>query len=250
MVKDTEQLYNDNADKWARREPNSLSDFTARPRLFDLCGDVKGKLIIDLGAGEGYCARVMASRGAKEIHGIELSEEMVALAKKQQTADDGISYQTGNVVDLPFENESFDMALGVFVYNYLTVEETHESFSEVFRVLKPKGEFVFSVPHPSFPFIKQNLDAPFYFDTQGAGYYSSRNKQCQGEIYCRDGNKLAVQMIPKLLEDYFLALKFSGFKSLPTIQEYGVTKEMVEFDPEFFSPLKDIPLHMAFKVIK
>ena len=40
MTKDTREMYDSNAHKWARREPNSLSDFTGRPRVFELCGDV------------------------------------------------------------------------------------------------------------------------------------------------------------------------------------------------------------------
>ena len=250
MKKSTGQLYNENADKWVRREPNSLSDFTARPRVFALCGDVTGKAIVDLGAGEGYCARVLAAQGAGAIQGIELSEEMVSLAAKQSSDDDRISYQQGNVVDLPYEDSCFDLALGVFVYNYLTVKEIQASFSEVFRVLKDNGEFIFSVPHPAFPFIKSSLTAPFYFDTQGMGYFSSRDHQCQGEIFCKDGSSLAVQMIPKLMEDYLAALKLAGFNSMPEIQEYGVTDEMIALDESFFSPLKDIPLHMAFKITK
>ena len=34
-------------------------------------------------------------------------------------------------------------------------------------------------------------------------------------------------MVPKTLEDYFSALQTAGFSRLPTIQEYGVTDEMI-----------------------
>ena len=39
---DTETLYDANAGKWERRAPSSLSDFTGRPAVFELCGDVVG----------------------------------------------------------------------------------------------------------------------------------------------------------------------------------------------------------------
>ncbi len=251
MSQDTQELYNQTAARWSRREPNSLSDFTARPRVFALCGDVKGKSIVDLGAGEGYCARVLADMGAGQIRGIELSEAMVEMAKGQQAEDDQvISYECGNVTQLPYDDKAFDLAVGVFVYNYLDVEQTKTSFGEVFRVLKPGGEFVFSVPHPSFPFIKTSHSPPFYFDTQNKGYFSSRNQLCQGEIHCRDGNVLKVQMIPKTLDDYFEALAQAGFDRLPTVQEYGVTEDMIAMDNKFFSPVEDIPLHLAFKIKK
>ena len=251
MNQDTRELYNQTAQRWQRREPNSLSDFTARPRVFDLCGEVRDLSVVDLGCGEGYCAREIASRGAAQIQGIELSQSMVDLAKSQQRPEDAvIEYRQGNVTDLPYADESFDLAMGVFVYNYLTIQQTGQSFSEVFRVLKPGAAFVFSVPHPAFPFIRADHEAPFYFDAMGNGYFSSRDQQCQGEIHCRDGSVLNVQMIPKSLEDYFSLLAGAGFSTLPQVQEYGVTQDMLELDREFFEPVADVPLHLAFRIIR
>ena len=250
MSKDTRELYNDTAARWARREPNSLSDFTARPRVFALCGDVSGARILDLGAGEGYCAREMMLRGAASVVGIELSEQMVELARSQQDAGGGIDYRVGDVTALDVPAQSFDLALGVFVYNYLTVEQTRESFKQVYQALKPGGSFVFSVPHPAFPFIKRELTPPFYFDMQEGGYFSGRNRQCQGEIFCRDGTSLSVQMIPKTFADYFDALADAGFAQLPVLEELHVTDEMLEIDAAFFSPLVDLPLHLAFRLVK
>ncbi len=248
---DTQSLYNATASRWERKEANSLSDYTARPRVFEMCGDVNGSRVIDLGAGEGYCAREIAQRGAAHITGIELSEEMVALAKAQQADDHSvIEYHVGDVTHLNQAAESFDLALGVFVYNYLTIEQTETSFAQVYQLMKPGGHFVFSVPHPSFPFIKKELTPPFYFDTQDGGYFTSRNRLCGGEIWCRDGTTLNVQMIPKSLEDYFSALAKAGFNRLPELVELTVDDKMIALDPDFFGPLNDLPLHLAFKIQK
>ena len=250
MSTDPKELYDSTAGKWSRREPNSLSDFTGRPPVFELCGDVHGKTIIDLGAGEGYCARVMASKGAESIEGIEISESMVSLARQQTEGDETIRYRQGTVTDLPWGDCHFDLAMGVFVYNYLDSVDTAKSFAEVFRVLRSGGEFVFSVPHPAFPFIRQSNEPPFYFDTGEHGYFSSRNQRCAGEIFCRDGKALAVQMVPKTLDDYFDALANAGFHHMPVVRELGVTDEMIELDRDFFAPVQDIPLHLAFRVRK
>lgn len=247
---DTKKLYDESADKWVRREPNSLSDFTGRPPVFALCGDVGGVNIVDLGAGEGYCARVLAAQGAK-IEAIELSPEMVRLAQDQEEKNPlGINFQQGTVTDLPYDNESFDLALGVFVYNYLHIEELKASFKEVFRVLKPGGRFVFSVPHPAFPFIKPEVAKPFYFDFGGQAYLSAVDKKAEGEISCRDGRQLPVQMIHKRLGDYAEAVSEAGFAGIQGMHELGVLPEHMELDPNFFGPVEGIPLHLAFDVRK
>ncbi len=246
----TEEIYNKAADSWVRTNPQSLSDFTGRPFVFDLCGNVEDAKIIDLGCCEGYCARIMVDRGAEKIEGLDTSEKMVEAARQASGTSEKYNFQVASITQLPFKDESFDLAMGVFVYNYLDVEQTHKSFAEVFRVLKPGGAFVFSVPHPSFPFIRKELEKPFFFDMKNGGYFTCRNKRHLGEIHRRDGKVLPVEMNHKLIEDYMDGLSQAGFDSMPVIRELKVLKEHVEFDEAFFAPLWNTPLHMAFRVEK
>ena len=245
----TSELYDEHAARWQRREPSSLSDFTGRPAVFDLCGDVTGLDIIDLGCGEGYCARELASRGAGSITGVELSDEMVQLAQAQDAElGHGIHFRQGDITRLTDADASFDLALGVFVYNYVDTEQMLASFREVHRVLRPGGHFVFSVPHPAFAYIRTEQQPPFYFDVSGSGYFSGRNVQHQGAIYRRDGTALPVQKIHKTFSDYFDALAAAGFGALPQVQELQVLPEHLELDPGFFGAVADLPLHMAFRI--
>jgi hypothetical protein len=57
-----------------------------------------------------------------------------------------------------------------------------------------------------------------------------------------------VQLIHKTLEDYFDALKNAGFNTMPTLKELRVTPEHIALDESFFSPLVDLPLHLAIQV--
>ncbi len=248
---DTGQLYDEHASRWQRREPSSLSDFTGRPPVFDLCSPVEGKDIIDLGCGEGYCARELASRGARSIVGVELSHEMVESAKVQEAElRQGIQYRQGDVTALEDTDSSYDLAVGVFVYNYVDVAQMQASFREVFRVLRPGAHFVFSVPHPAFAFIRKEHTPPFFFDVGSAGYFSGRDVQFQGEIYRRSGTALPVQMVHKTISDYVDALRAAGFVAMPEIRELAVKPEHLEIDPVFFTPVADLPLHMAFRVAR
>ena len=122
------------------------------------------------------------------------------------------------------------------------------SFREVYRVLRPGGHFVFSVPHPALAFIRKELQPPFYFDVESAGYFSGRDTQFQGQIYRRDGTALPVQMIHKTVADYFQALQEAGFKGMPVLRELAVRPEHLELDRDFFDPVADLPLHLAFRV--
>lgn len=246
---DTGQLYDEHAARWRRREPSSLSDFTGRPPVFELCGDVAGLAILDLGCGEGYCSRELAGRGAGSVTGVELSSEMVELAKSQEAElGQGIVYRQGDVTALEDADGSYDMAVGVFVYNYVDTAQMQASFREVYRVLRPGGSFVFSVPHPALGWIRTERERPFFFDVEGTGYFSGRDRQFQGEIYRRSGEALPVQMVHKTFGDYFDGLRQAGFDRLPEVRELAVRPEHLELDPEFFGPVRDQPLHVAFRI--
>ena len=251
MTVSTEHLYDRASRDWARHEPLLLSDYTARPFLLDWCEPVQNLSVLDLGCGEGYFARNLKRRGARSIQGMDLSSEMIQRAREEESRERlGIDYRTGNATDLKcYEDRSFDRVVAVFLFNYLSCEQTQTAMEEVIRVLKPGGCFIFAVPHPNLPFSRLQ-EPPFFFSPGEAGYFSGRDKLFEGEIYRRDGVSVPVRCVHKTLSDYFRCLRGAGFKVMPDLEELCVTPEMLAKDPDFFGPLTDEPLHLAFQVEK
>lgn len=247
----TRQLYDQASNDWQRSEPILLSDFTARPFLLKWSEPVAGLDVLDLGCGEGYFARGLKRRGAGSILGIDVSEEMVRGAEQRESQEQlGIRYRAGDATDLSdIEAEGFDLCVAFFLFNYLNLEQTRHTMREVQRVLRPGGRFIFAVPHPSLAFLGDNV-APFYFDPETKGYYSGRDWQFEGEIWRKDGKSVPVRCVHKNIEDYFAALAAAGFERMPKISELRVTEEHLQHDPEWFAPLRDKPLHLAFQLTK
>ena len=248
----TQSIYNKNASRWSRHSSKSLSDYTARQSIFDLCGNLAGKSVLDIGCGEGYCSRYLKVNNlAHKIHGIDISSEMVKVALDTEESDPlGITYSVGDISNLSLPKNSYDLILGVFVYNYVSIAEMQFSMREVYSSLKDNGRFIFAVPHPAFPFIRPTNKPPFYFDFNGDGYFSSRDKRKFGEIYKLDNVALPVQMVHKLFEDYFASLKMVGFSMIPDLKELKVEQKHIELNPKFFMPLIDTPLHLLFSIQK
>jgi SAM-dependent methyltransferase len=246
---DTRTLYDQTAVNWSRHQPSSLSDYTARPQVMALCEPLAGKLVLDLGCGEGYCSRMLSQRGARVV-GLDLSERMIALAREAESAEPlGIRYDVADAVSADLGEASVDLVVAVFLFNYLGVEQMRKTMANVHRMLKPGGHFVFAVPHPAFAFMREPAP-PFYFDLGSAGYFSARDRLFGGRIWKRDGSALDVQLVHKTLEDYFAGLQMAGFTAMPTLTELKATREMVDMDEAFFGPLFDFPLHMAVKVAR
>jgi len=249
-LQDTKELYNGQANDWARTEPILLSDYSARPAVIDLCEPLAGKKILDIGCGEGYVGRTLLKRGAAHVHGIDISQAMIDHAEQlgQQHGLTNATYACDDIRNLKSSNEQVDLVLAMFLFNYLNVEETAAVMQKAYEQLKPGGYFIFSVPHPSLPYLKKDK-FPFYFQVLG-GYFTGRNTLFPGEIWRRDGVSVGVQCVHKTVQDYFDGLRTAGFEFMPEVKELRIDQTHVDLDPGFFTPLIDLPLHMAFKVRK
>ena len=146
------------AESWidfVRKGKDYYRDELNNPATFKLIGNVKGQLVLDLACGEGYNTRILARKGAK-VAGIDLSTELVKHAKKEERKEKlGIDYYISDAADLSvFSNNRFDLVTCFMALQDIANYE--KAISEVARVLKNKGRFVFSIPHPCFEMIVEN----------------------------------------------------------------------------------------------
>lgn len=250
MTRSTEAIYDDHAPRWARTERVLLSDFTARPRVIEALGQLRGLHVLDLGCGEGYVARLVASAGAASVEGVDLSSEMVRAAQLAAPSD-GACEQTfvaANVVDWAgFARDAYDRVMAVFLFNYLTRAEMTAVMRKVRLRLGRGGRFVFTVPHPGYAYMRAPAP-PFYFETAGRDYFDAVDHTLEGRIWRRDGADVPVRCVHKTFSDYFAALAEAGFTQLPRVAELGVTDELIALDPSFFGPLRGFALHVLFVV--
>src|SRR3954454_21303205 len=79
--------------------------------LFDLLGDLAGLAVVDLACGEGVYTRRVREEGAGRVLGVDLSREMIALARAEEEAEPlGIEYLQHDVKDLTL-SPPFDLAV-------------------------------------------------------------------------------------------------------------------------------------------
>jgi len=119
------------------------------PAFFSLIGNVKRKRILDLACGEGSNTRILARMGAKLV-GIDFSKKMIEFARQKEEKDRlGIDYYVANAADLKeFSDDCFDIVACSMAL--MDIENYEKAISEVARVLKKKGRFIFSITHPCF----------------------------------------------------------------------------------------------------
>ena len=109
-------------------------DFRTVPRLWTVN---KGSRVLDLGCGMGLYTKELARQESWPV-GLDLNPQNLSRAR-QHTAGQSVCLVRGDAVYLPFRDESFDMVVSVEVLTHLPPELRRGVFSQINRVLRPRG---------------------------------------------------------------------------------------------------------------
>ncbi len=108
-------------------------------------GITKDLHVLDAGSGIGGSARFLAARFGYTVHGIDLSPDFVEAAQALDILtglESQITHQAGSILDLPFEDATFD---AIWCQNVtMNIADKPRLFAEAKRVLKPGGTYVLS----------------------------------------------------------------------------------------------------------
>jgi len=105
-----------------------------------------GATVVDIGCGAGMDLMLAAGAVGPGGHaiGIDMTEPMAERARASARALDfgNVEVRTGDALDLPVDSESADFVISNGVLNLAT--DKRQAFGEVFRILKPGGQFLYS----------------------------------------------------------------------------------------------------------
>lgn len=135
-----ETLYRDQASAYSRSEFQNTYYLGYRDIPDILKMFCQKGISLDYGCGTGRSTRFLKQLGFSSI-GVDISEEMLCKAHEMDPSGVYKHIQSGKI---PYPDQSFDLVFSCFVF--LTVpkySELKEIFSEIKRVLKPGGTFVF-----------------------------------------------------------------------------------------------------------
>ena len=101
--------------------------------------DQQALTVLDLGCGTGFFTELLSSNFDRVI-GVDISNKMLNYTKNHRLSVNHLV--AGDAYHLPFQNNSVDLIYSNLVIQWC--ENLSHLFSEIFRVLKPGGQFVFT----------------------------------------------------------------------------------------------------------
>lgn len=132
-------------DALTREDIASFDEFHIRGldatrELADLAEIGSNARVLDIGCGVGGPARTLAAEVGCSVVGLDLVEEYcwaADLFTDLVGLSEHVSFHQGNAVDLPFEDEQFDVVW--FEHTLMNVADKGRVFEEAARVLRPGG---------------------------------------------------------------------------------------------------------------
>lgn len=111
--------------------------------------------ILDCGCGDGLYLKIIRELSGAAVCGFDLSGESLMLARGY-TRDAGVPLVQGGIGSLPYRDNSFSKIFSTEVLEH--VEDDLGALKEIFRILKPGGRLIITVPNHNYPFLWDPLN--------------------------------------------------------------------------------------------
>jgi SAM-dependent methyltransferase len=104
-----------------------------------------GQRVLEIGFGTGLTFPNLAEM-YQEIHGLDLTADVARVAAVFQARGIRTDLRKGDVLNMPYEDGTFDTLLLISILEHLQPEQQVRAFREMHRVLRPGGQVIYGVP--------------------------------------------------------------------------------------------------------
>jgi ubiquinone/menaquinone biosynthesis C-methylase UbiE len=122
-----------------------LTETKARKRCLELANIHDGEKVLEVAVGTGSTfIEIMKKNPNGQIHGIDLTEEMLIKAKKkaEKLGHKNYSLELGDAYNLAYPDGMFDIVMNNYMFDLLPERDFSLVLSEFKRVLRPGGRLI------------------------------------------------------------------------------------------------------------
>ena len=224
--------------------------------VLHLFPDLNGKAVFEMGCGSGHSLKWCAEHGAKELYGLDISEQQLNTAKKL-LKDSGHSC---TLFHQPMEDNNnipqnyFDVVYSIYAIGWTT--DLEKTIKNAASYLKQGGVYIFSWDHPFLHCVDLESVAISggnrTIATEERIIFSGNYLEEDYYTFEKYGNPLTLQN--RKLSTYINALANAGFAVERVIEETNenVLQKSAGFNSGYYADFKakHFPLSVVFKARK
>lgn len=128
-----------------RARENNYNNLLEQPNFRALVPDITGKNVLDIGCGTGDFAAYCLSQNAAFVTGIDVSQNMIHVAKQKYSHPD-LQFIQSDFEDVMIATESLDFISSSLAFHYFA--DLDELFKKISEALREYGVLLFSMEHP------------------------------------------------------------------------------------------------------
>jgi len=106
--------------------------------------------VADLGSNNGACTLLLLEFNPESIYGFDININALEIAYKLATSiktNIPINFICANLCKIPIESNKFDFLMSFHTLEHIYPKDADLFVSESFRILKPNGHFLISIPY-------------------------------------------------------------------------------------------------------
>lgn len=242
------RIWNEAASDWAKKvtSERTLRSVLLEKGLKELVSGVSGLNILDAGCGDGIFTAFLQSQ-KNTVIGIDGSEEMISIARQKYPR---LKFEVVDLLKrLPFEDQTFDLVVSNMVLMHLSEVETF--FAEVVRILKSRGQIIFSILHPAFNFPTMNLYKSWWqkltfqkpFGLAFNYFRNNLSRRYEGEL------NMQLTHYHRTIEEYSKKLNKNGFAINILLEPHELDEQFISKNPKLEYATR-LPRFLFFKASK
>ena len=193
------------------------------PALLSFLPDVAGRRVADIGCGTGRYALQLARCGAANVIGVDISWEMLAVARRKAVKGDlpEIEWAEGDLCAvLPVETESQDMAVCALTLSF--VPDINHALQELARILTSGGTLLLSDYHPHTLLHRRAEGGAFttFMDADGLDYQILQYPHTFADLFQAARNAgLTLQNVAEPVPDRATRLSHTALQNVPGVPQ-------------------------------
>lgn len=117
----------------------------------------KSDYVLEAASGFGYGAAYF-SKLCRHVEALDIGKENIEFSSSTYKLDN-VNYVLGDVTDLPYNNESFNVYVSFETIEHLPLEIIDKYMQEAMRVIKKDGKMIVSTPNRM---VRLNVNNPFH----------------------------------------------------------------------------------------